>query len=339
MKIKNQIISILILLIILLATFTAIGQNCVECTDNDASGSKSTALGFNSSAMGYCSFSAGFENLSDADYSFSMGHNSSAEGMHAFALGRYCRSLGGSYSFGDHAICNTEAAMALGIYVVSNASGAITIGKSDNEHPLTNTINNSLMVGFMSSYPTFYVGETPPGQQFGKIGIGTTDPKSTLHVNGGVISEEAMGIGTDEPSEKLHVKGGNIYLEDIDAGVVMRSPDGNCWKITVGNDGQLNTEAYNCYTDIPESPGTDDLSVIKAYPNPSKGELVVELNQTDLQNLNLQILDASGKLVSSKAINRSTNNIDISSLKSGLYLIRVYDQEEEILYKHKFIKE
>ncbi|MDZ7742081.1 MAG: T9SS type A sorting domain-containing protein [Bacteroidota bacterium] len=186
-------------------------------------------------------------------------------------------------------------------------------------HPLTeilnNSIDNSLIVGFNSTQPILYVGK-PIGETYGKVGIGTV-----------------------EPTEKLNIKGGNIYLEDIDAGVIMRSPDGNCWKITVGNDGQLNTEAYNCYTDIPESPGTDDLSLIKVYPNPSKGELVVELNQTDLQNLNLQILDASGKLVSSKAINRSTNSIDISSLKSGLYLIRVSGKGKEVLFTHKFLKE
>ncbi|MDN5205355.1 hypothetical protein QQ008_28480 [Fulvivirgaceae bacterium BMA10] len=46
-----------------------------------------------------------------------------------------------------------------------------------------------------------------------------------------------VGIGTDTPKSKLHVSDGDIYLENIHSGVIMKSPDGNCWRMSVDNSG------------------------------------------------------------------------------------------------------
>ncbi|MCB0688843.1 MAG: hypothetical protein KDC53_20035, partial [Saprospiraceae bacterium] len=46
-----------------------------------------------------------------------------------------------------------------------------------------------------------------------------------------------LGIGVPDPVSKVQVKGGDIYLEDIEGGVIMRSQDQSCWRLTVSNGG------------------------------------------------------------------------------------------------------
>jgi hypothetical protein len=63
---------------------------------------------------------------------------------------------------------------------------------------------------------------------------------------GNIISEHIMditdagnvGIGTRTPKTKLQVSDGDIYIEDINAGVIMKSPNGSCWRMTINNSGQ-----------------------------------------------------------------------------------------------------
>jgi hypothetical protein len=55
-----------------------------------------------------------------------------------------------------------------------------------------------------------------------------------------------LGIGTATPGSKLHVKEGDIYLEKIYAGIILKAPNGNCYRITVSNTGQLSTVRVDC---------------------------------------------------------------------------------------------
>ena len=46
-----------------------------------------------------------------------------------------------------------------------------------------------------------------------------------------------LGIGVADPQERLHVANGDIYLSDVNSGVIMRSPNGTCYRMTVKDDG------------------------------------------------------------------------------------------------------
>jgi hypothetical protein len=47
-----------------------------------------------------------------------------------------------------------------------------------------------------------------------------------------------LGFGYSEtPPSKLSVKGGDINVLDIGSGVIMKSPNGQCWRMTVSNTG------------------------------------------------------------------------------------------------------
>lgn len=49
--------------------------------------------------------------------------------------------------------------------------------------------------------------------------------------------QNRVGIGTTEPKAKLHLVNGDILLEGNQAGVIMNSPNGDCWKLGVDNAG------------------------------------------------------------------------------------------------------
>lgn len=65
-------------------------------------------------------------------------------------------------------------------------------------------------------------------------------PWGTAHYN------PRVGIGTVVPGSKLQVTGGDIFIEDIGSGVIMKSPDGQCWRYTPDNTGQLVPTAITC---------------------------------------------------------------------------------------------
>lgn len=53
-----------------------------------------------------------------------------------------------------------------------------------------------------------------------------------------IDKEGDVGISTDDPKTRLQVADGDIYISDITKGVIMKSPDGQCWRMTVTNEGE-----------------------------------------------------------------------------------------------------
>ncbi len=61
------------------------------------------------------------------------------------------------------------------------------------------------------------------------------------------ISENGnVGIATHEPQAKLQVSDGDIYIEEVNSGVIMKSPNGQCWRMTVNNSGQPEFNSIVC---------------------------------------------------------------------------------------------
>jgi len=74
-----------------------------------------------------------------------------------------------------------------------------------------------------------------------------------------------VGIGTDAPVSKLDVKGGDVNIEDIGSGIIMKSPDGNCWRMTVSNTGQPVFTSIQCLSNLTYTP-TDCSDAVACYP-------------------------------------------------------------------------
>jgi hypothetical protein len=61
------------------------------------------------------------------------------------------------------------------------------------------------------------------------------------------INEEGnIGIETKEPGAKLQIADGDIYVSHINRGIIMKSPDGNCWRGSLDNNGRLTFNKISC---------------------------------------------------------------------------------------------
>lgn len=59
-------------------------------------------------------------------------------------------------------------------------------------------------------------------------------------------SDGNFGIGTTDPASKIQVTGGDVFIEDINSGVIMKSPNGSCWRMTINDDGSVKTTSVPC---------------------------------------------------------------------------------------------
>ena len=77
-------------------------------------------------------------------------------------------------------------------------------------------------------------------------------------------------------------------------------------------------------------------SIFSVYPNPSSGILNVNFINA-IENVNLQIIDVSGQIVFSEVNLSANKTIDISSLQSGMYVVKINQDGKNFL--QKIIKE
>lgn len=62
----------------------------------------------------------------------------------------------------------------------------------------------------------------------------------------GLIDYGQVGIGTSQPKKPLHVKNGDVFIDQNGGGLIMKSPNGSCFRIVVSDNGTLQTEAISC---------------------------------------------------------------------------------------------
>jgi hypothetical protein len=123
-------------------------------------------------------------------------------------LGNYCYGLApASIGIGYHAFSEADYSVAIGhsVSTADNAHDNVIIGSGGASCYMTNNKSYSLMVGFNSCKPTFYVGPSNGGyNSVGNVGIGTTDPKDILQIGesfnkiafGGLGSNSILGWST-----------------------------------------------------------------------------------------------------------------------------------------------
>lgn len=56
----------------------------------------------------------------------------------------------------------------------------------------------------------------------------------------------SVGIGVANPQTKLQVEGGNVYVNNAGGGMILKSPNGTCYRVTVSDVGVLTPVQITC---------------------------------------------------------------------------------------------
>ena len=62
----------------------------------------------------------------------------------------------------------------------------------------------------------------------------------------GAPADTNVGVGTSAPKTKFHLRNGKIYVEANGQGVILKSPSGSCFELTVSDAGGLSITAIAC---------------------------------------------------------------------------------------------
>lgn len=73
------------------------------------------------------------------------------------------------------------------------------------------------------------------------------------------------------------------------------------------------------------------------YPNPAQSNLIVLLPENDNTYAMISILDISGRVLISKSLSQNKSNIPLNNLASGIYIIKI-EQDNKIQLSKLIIK-
>lgn len=71
-------------------------------------------------------------------------------------------------------------------------------------------------------------------------GIGTGTKRVTIDNNGFV------SFGLNDPKAKVHIQDGDVYLDNAANGIIMKTPNGQCFRVTLDNSGNFVKTAITC---------------------------------------------------------------------------------------------
>lgn len=154
-----------------------------------------------------------------------------------------------------------------------------------------------------------------------------------LDKNGNFLWATSMGSsGIFEYAFDIHVdEQGNVYTTgSYDGGMDF---DPGAGVVSIPTNGASDVYVLK----LSQPPGimtipTLQKEQIQLYPNPSTGQVTVELQ--DIQEATLRVLDAQGKVVATPSIaQQNTHQLDLSFLPSGLYYISVVTDKSSSIVK------
>ncbi len=161
------------------------------------------------------------------------------------ALGIHNQS--GSVGIGTNSLAS--ASLTILQQPSGGSTAALQLQSTDVWHTAMTIVNTS--DGGSNNRYTFSVGGTSNGEVgYRNFGIINHNLLRFALVVGG--STNNIGIGmvnfapTDVPRSRLHVFNGDVNIDQIGSGIIMKSPDGQCWRVTVSNTGSFVSTAIAC---------------------------------------------------------------------------------------------
>lgn len=161
-------------------------------------------------------------------------------------------------------------------------------------------------------------------------------------------------IGSDNRIHQYYYSGSWIYAPNnvndapsVSSGLEINSSSSGIF--FTGNDNRIWSSYWGCVDDFKGGrliSGNDNESAIPAisdafevnlYPNPANDELNISLKRENSNSSKIEVFDIKGRSILTESFSGDNWKIDLKDLKSGLYLIRVVCNHEQVI--KKFIKQ
>ena len=120
----------------------------------------------------------------------------------------------------------------------------------------------------------------------------------------------------------------------------MKSPDGQCWRGTLDNNGSLNFSQISCPEINVQTSSTENVTTsakISIFPNPTENSITIK-NENNVKKLSYRMLSMNGQLLKSGNIKSDNVIVDISSFSAGMYIINILDKSGNKLVSEKLVK-
>lgn len=189
---------------------------------------------------------------------------------------------------------------------------------------------NNLYIDNVNVTPDFTV-DVPIDFRLGKVeaGVATFRWFDGSNNETAYVLERAVNDG--EFAELISLEPNTILYRDASLEI------GNSYSYRLFADGvNGNTSVYTDVVEVSASQITtgieDELKKsVFVYPNPASGIVGIMFENVKLQNFKFNVTDISGKvLVGERLISGLSETIDISHLKSGIYLINIFKESKSI---------
>jgi hypothetical protein len=231
---------------------------------------------------------------------------------------------------GQYAISMT--AYSTGVQLIRD-NGTYTGG-----YPVNSPNGEVTILGYHTSFPTLTTGATTYyffyNLKIGAEGCSSTPAEVLVNVprvklgpdttlcdyNNPYILDGGPNFDTYQWSNGATTQSIEVAWNGFSGGYILTATSGNC------------TDADTVFVliDCPLADGlTTDETQLKVYPNPSEGVFTLEFIGLNKEEMALEILDQSGRLVYDEIIANTFNykkQIELNGLSQGIYFIRLYNQ-------------
>lgn len=229
----------------------------------------------------------------------------------------------------------------------SNSGGGVFVLELTNYRPYNSNLSSTSYLGGSVNILRGNVQQYPRNSIISAvIGKDKIQNDSTFagYFEGRGFFKDNVGFGTKKPAAKVEVANGDVFISDINRGIVMKSPDGNCWKGVLDNTGMLQFSPVECpdeqdtYSAVFKANDVD--SSISVFPNPVSENVSIEVGGNLLKKLNYSLVDLSGRVLNSGMldIGNQSSDVDVSFLETGTYFLNVMDETGNIISSEKVIK-
>lgn len=134
-------------------------------------------------------------------------------------------------------------------YISGVSGGKLEIGFASSDYALGNPsiaqyANRGTLISRNSSG---LILRSTPGDGYVYDGItfqagsGSSTPERMR-----ITGDGNVGIGTTAPHSKLQVTGGDVYVDNLASGIILKSPNGLCWRVTIDNNGNFVRTQISC---------------------------------------------------------------------------------------------